>query len=147
MKYNSGMFAMLFKDKCRAAGIIVCKKKDNSYEFLGLTALHHHQLRSNGIYDIPKGKIDPNESPFECALRECEEETGITIKNIVAGPYKSGGLWIWLAKTNIEPTLGLNPHTGQPEHLGYKWVSPDILIDECLDYLKDSIIWAKKTLE
>lgn len=29
------------------------------------------------FYDIPKGKIDDGETPTECAIRECFEETGI----------------------------------------------------------------------
>ena len=30
----------------------------------------------NGKWDIPKGKLDPNESVAQCAIREVEEETG-----------------------------------------------------------------------
>lgn len=29
-----------------------------------------------GVWDLPKGKIDPGETPAECALREVAEETG-----------------------------------------------------------------------
>ncbi len=41
--------------------------------------LMHHATR----YDIPKGHIDPGETQIECALRELEEETGITSDDIV----------------------------------------------------------------
>jgi len=31
-----------------------------------------------GCWDLPKGKLDPNESIAECAVREVSEETGVT---------------------------------------------------------------------
>lgn len=31
-----------------------------------------------GLWDLPKGKIDPGETPLEAALREVREETGLT---------------------------------------------------------------------
>ena len=37
----------------------------------------------NDKWDIPKGKLDPNESVAECAVREVEEETGATGLSIV----------------------------------------------------------------
>ena len=30
-----------------------------------------------GFWDLPKGKLDPNESIAECAIREVSEETGV----------------------------------------------------------------------
>lgn len=33
-------------------------------------------------WDLPKGHVDPGESDLECALRELEEETGITAADI-----------------------------------------------------------------
>ena len=36
-----------------------------------------------GFWDLPKGKLDPNETFEACALREVMEETGIT--NLVLG--------------------------------------------------------------
>ncbi len=36
-----------------------------------------------GFWDLPKGKLDPNESIEACAIREVMEETGIS--NLVLG--------------------------------------------------------------
>ena len=36
-----------------------------------------------GFWDLPKGKLDPNESIVACAIREVMEETGIS--NLVLG--------------------------------------------------------------
>ena len=35
-------------------------------------------IKRLGKWDLPKGKIDPGESPEGCAAREIEEETGVT---------------------------------------------------------------------
>jgi len=40
-----------------------------------------------GFWDLPKGKLDPNESIAECAVREVEEETGVSqimLGNLIA---------------------------------------------------------------
>lgn len=39
----------------------------------------------NGMWDLPKGKIDGNEKPIEAAIREVEEETGLV--NLSATDY------------------------------------------------------------
>lgn len=39
-------------------------------------------MRHPTRYDVPKGHIDPGETNIECALRELEEETGITPEDI-----------------------------------------------------------------
>ena len=36
--------------------------------------------------DLPKGHVDPGETEIECALRELEEETGITAHDIELDP-------------------------------------------------------------
>ncbi|MCB9334436.1 MAG: NUDIX domain-containing protein [Lewinellaceae bacterium] len=38
-----------------------------------------------GSWDLPKGKIDPGETPEQAAVREVQEETGL--KNIALGPF------------------------------------------------------------
>ena len=49
------------------------------------------KLRGIGMGKIngPGGKIDPGETPLQCAVRECEEELMITVKD----PIKRGELW------------------------------------------------------
>ncbi|MGZ3883079.1 MAG: NUDIX hydrolase [Bacteroidia bacterium] len=37
-----------------------------------------------GKWDLPKGKLDANEAPREAALRECEEECGISGLTIIS---------------------------------------------------------------
>lgn len=34
-------------------------------------------IRRNGVWDLPKGKLEGGESIEECAIREVEEETGV----------------------------------------------------------------------
>lgn len=51
--------------KIEAAGGIVQRK--SKYLF----------IKRNGFWDLPKGKMEKNESPKECAIREIEEECGI----------------------------------------------------------------------
>jgi len=58
-------YAKLFKYIFAAGGLI---EKDNKFLFI-------YRLKK---WDLPKGKIDRGESPQEAAIRECEEECGIT---------------------------------------------------------------------
>ncbi len=134
--------------KCGAAGIIIYKKTlFGKIKFLGLKATKRFAIRGKGIYDIPKGKRDRGEKPFDCAMRECLEEAGLKPTNVIAGPFKSGdGLWVWLAECNGKPKIRRNPHSGIKEHLGYKWLTPEQLEKDCLKYLRSSIKWAKKEI-
>ncbi|MHB8481736.1 MAG: NUDIX domain-containing protein [Nitrospiria bacterium] len=46
--------------------------------------IYQYRYAAGGyIYEIPAGKLDPDEDPVECAKRELEEETGYT-----AGRYQ-----------------------------------------------------------
>jgi 8-oxo-dGTP pyrophosphatase MutT (NUDIX family) len=70
----------LFKsyEKISAAGGIVRRK--NKLLF----------IKRNGFWDIPKGKLDDGESPEDGALREIEEECGISgmqIQNLIIETY------------------------------------------------------------
>ena len=131
-----------------AAGFIIFKKDPKKgLLFLGLVSLPFNQKRSNGIYDIPKGKIDPGELPLETAIREAKEEAGIDITHLDSGPFVFDRMTLWLAESYQEPSIGVNPHTFQKEHLGYEWVTGEQLESLCLDYLKPGIIWARKYLE
>ena len=59
------------KDYPPAAGILVFRLFDNRFHLLVLHGL-------DGRLDIPKGVCDPGEDTFTAALRETEEEAGIT---------------------------------------------------------------------
>lgn len=60
------------------------------------------------LYEIPAGKINENEDPFECAKRELKEETGATAQNwtflgemIPTPAYCSEKIYIYAAE-NLE---------------------------------------------
>lgn len=50
-------------------------------------------IRRWGIWDLPKGKIDNNEQVTTCALREVEEETGVSDLHISASLNSSYHLY------------------------------------------------------
>ena len=120
-----------------AAGIIVYQSHGaGKLFFLGLIALPKFQIENQGIYDIPKGRIDPGETPLQCAIREAQEEASIDITHLDSGPYTYDRLTVWLAESYQEPYVGINPETKIQEHLGYEWVKAEQMEKYCLDYLK-----------
>jgi 8-oxo-dGTP pyrophosphatase MutT (NUDIX family) len=126
-----------------AAGIVVYQyQEQGKLYFLGLIALPSFQTKNNGLYDIPKGGIDHGETPIACAVREAKEEASIDITHLDSGPYVNDRLTVWLAESYQNPSIGINPATGLKEHLGYVWVSPEDMYDNCLDYLRPHIAWA-----
>lgn len=48
------------------------------------TVLHRHKLL--GLWLQPGGHVDAGEGPDQAALREAEEETGLTVRHPAAGP-------------------------------------------------------------
>jgi len=130
-----------------AAGIIVYQSHGpNKLYFLGLIALPEFQTKNQGIYDIPKGRIDPGETPLQCAIREAQEEANIDITLLDSGPYTYDRLTVWLAESYQNPQIGVNPITNIQEHLGYEWVKSEQMETQCLDYLKQHIRWARNYL-
>ena len=48
-----------------------------------LLLLRQYRYAAGGyIYEIPAGRLDPDEDPAECAARELKEETGCTAQKI-----------------------------------------------------------------
>lgn len=43
----------------------------------------HLFIFRNGLWDLPKGKLEKGENTGQCAIRECEEECGINALSIV----------------------------------------------------------------
>ena len=77
-------FRKAFKYIYAAGGLI---ENENKYLFI-------FRLKR---WDLPKGKLDMGESPQEAAIRECEEECGITQLTIIQ---------------TLEPTYHIYPHKG-----------------------------------
>lgn len=104
-----------------------------------------------GMYDIPKGKIDEGESALECAVRELEEEAGIRLGadgdintfHLQRLTIKNGNLTLSCAAVvdNVEKAAKIkaNPETGKAEHVGYGWVTFDELCSNCIPTLADPI--------
>ena len=59
----------------RAAGGLVWRRSDTG----AVTILVVHRPRYDD-WSLPKGKCDPDESDADCALREVQEETGLTCR-------------------------------------------------------------------
>ena len=57
----------------RAAGVVVLRNRESAPEVLVV----HRPHRSD--WSLPKGKVDPGEQLLETAVRECIEETGLTV--------------------------------------------------------------------
>ena len=130
-----------------AAGFVVYRKsKSDNLTFLALIALPEFQKKNNGLYDIPKGRIDPGESTLEAAIREAKEEAGLVITHLSSGPFVYNSLTVWLTESYLEPHIHVNPTTKIQEHLGYTWLTGADLYDQALDYLKPHIKWARTQL-
>ena len=97
-------------------------------------------VQSDGVFDIPKGRMDEGETELQTAKRECFEECSIMIgdeemflsKN---SPHVNGRLTTFCAKTNKIPNITINPHSGILEHAGFKWVTEEDFCSNCLEYL------------
>jgi len=86
-------------------------------------------------WDLPKGHVDPGETDMECALRELEEETGITqdLLKIDDGflfesRYPVNGSRYGMKEPEVEKTLRIflaqltkDVEIAVTEHHGYEW--------------------------
>lgn len=57
-----------------------------------------------GKWDLPKGKLDENESIEECALREVREETGLTHLKIIRPLEVTYHTYVLFGKHNLKET-------------------------------------------
>ena len=115
----------------RSAGFILCRKNgERKYLLL---------LLGSDYWNFPKGKLESGESYLEAALRELEEETGITKIEIVDGftfrydySFNAGSLRIKkLVKMFLAYYLGGDVVISD-EHKRFKWVT----FDEAIAILK-----------
>lgn len=76
-----------------------------------------------GFAEFPGGKVRPGESPSDCAVRECEEETGLVVNAVrelivhrQAYDYGSVELHFWECALRADQTPA-------EEHRGFRWVA------------------------
>ena len=135
---------MLERRDSGAAGIVVVKKFDNKWKILGLKSA---KPKHNGMFDITKGMIDSGESPFEAAVRETYEESGISHSDLVFSWGKSSkscnDITIYIASTKSEPFISSNPKTGKIEHTEAKWLDIDEFESQCIGYLRPVADWVR----
>jgi predicted NUDIX family NTP pyrophosphohydrolase len=66
--------------KRQSAGLLMYRRREELFEvFLAHPGGPRFADRDEGVWSIPKGEFEPNETPFETAVREFEEETGIKV--------------------------------------------------------------------
>ncbi len=111
----------------RSAGIVIVRAENDRCLFL--------LLRSFNYWDFPKGEVEPDEDPLQTAIREVEEETGLTRLTFPWGrdyyetrPYRTGKFLkiarYYLARTDQKHIkLGISPELGGPEHHEWRWVT------------------------
>lgn len=130
-----------------SAGIITFRMKDDSPEYLLLHYPHGH-------WDLPKGKIEDEESLQQAALRELQEETGLSAE-LIEG-FESSVDYIFkhdgqLIKKTVVFFVGLASEgeiTLSHEHIGFEWLSyQDALKRLTFDNAKQLLERAKIFLE
>jgi 8-oxo-dGTP pyrophosphatase MutT (NUDIX family) len=132
-----------------AAGIIIVRRVEGEWRYL--------LLRAYTSWDFPKGEVEQGETPFDAAVREVREETGLHDLAFSWGrifketePYNNGRkkARYYLARTDREAvTFSVNPRLGRPEHHEYRWVNFAGLKKLAPVRLYPVIDWAREVIE
>lgn len=116
----------------RAAGVVLFREEDGVKQTLAVHRPHRHD------WSLPKGKLEPGEHVLAAAVRECDEETGITptlgaplarLQYLANGAPKIVDYWV----ANAAESVPFNPDDEIDE---VRWIDVDAA-DELLTYPGD----------
>jgi len=101
IEYNSGNKAIREVTEHPGGAVVVPITPDGK-----IVMVTQHRFPMNKVLlELPAGKLNKDEEPFICAVRELEEETGYKSDNVkelgsiyTTPGYSSEKLWIYLAK-------------------------------------------------
>lgn len=119
------------------AGMIVFRTFEDGIKVLVLQNF-------DGSWDLPKGRLDPGESLFDCAVRETSEEASIDQVEFKWGTkcLQMDNLTFYMCSTEQDPEIKENPVYGNFEHMNAVWVNPAVAHKILPDFLKDAVRWA-----
>jgi 8-oxo-dGTP pyrophosphatase MutT (NUDIX family) len=130
-----------------SCGIVLARRSEQGWMTLVLRAYHH--------WDFPKGIREQGEEPIRAALREVNEETGISElafdwgeRFFETGPYSRGKVArYYIASTREEAVeMGISPQTGEPEHHEWRWVTFDEAYDLGSPRVRQIVQWARQII-
>lgn len=112
-------------DRRRAAVAVVVAPTADGPAFL-LTRRALHMRRGAGNYALPGGNVDPDEDPIDAALRETQEELGVTLtRAAVLGLLDD---FVTLGGHVVTPVVMLSEQpvtlTPNPEEVHDAWLVP-----------------------
>ncbi len=131
--------------KKRSAGVVITRRIGGEVRYL--------LLRCYGHWDFPKGELEPGEQELGAALREAEEETGLTGLGFAWGEaftetpvYAKGKVArYYLAESTAgEVVLPVSPELGAPEHHEFRWASYEEAKPLVNDRISAVLDWARE---
>lgn len=126
----------------QSAGVLLLREDWGEFHLLALAG--------RNSWDLPKGGVENNESTFEAAKRELEEEAGITkVTWLIEEPFEVE-YSVNNKKKRVYLYLGLTKKKDvkiSKEHQSYRWFS----LDEANEFLPDrflpAVAWIQKILQ
>lgn len=130
-----------------SCGVVVVRETGDGWNTIMLRAYQH--------WDFPKGMRETGEDPFDAAIREVGEETGIVDlrfdwgdRYFETGPYSKGKVARYYLGRTLEDQvlMGDSPETGEPEHHEWRWVSFDEAHDLGSARVRGIVQWARQVV-